>query len=217
MPTVDICKGFALFPGLGTAPENFARMVESMSAGRMKIRVYGAGEMVPALEVFDAVSAGTVNSKLLPKRVALLDPFYSNYAKSYLGNKWVGEVCRSYVSELKGKGVIFETYRSSGASSTGFIGDSNSGLMNMTAFTELKPWYFNSVQLTEKHNSAVWHYLWSFSFNPPAIRSSTAQGASARTADSRIKTLMDGSQKLVHYSGQYTKEPSDDSFELKAR
>ena len=168
-------------------------------------------------KISDAVSAGTVNSKLLPKRVALLDPFYSNYAKSYLGNKWVGEVCRSYVSELKGKGVIFETYRSSGASSTGFIGDSNSGLMNMTAFTELKPWYFNSVQLTEKHNSAVWHYLWSFSFNPPAIRSSTAQGTSARTADSRIKTLMDGSQKLVHYSGQYTKEPSDDSFELKAR
>lgn len=47
------------FPGLGTAPENFARMVDEMSGGRMKIRVYGAGEMVPALEVFDAVSAGT--------------------------------------------------------------------------------------------------------------------------------------------------------------
>jgi TRAP-type mannitol/chloroaromatic compound transport system substrate-binding protein len=47
------------FPGLGSAPEVFAEKVEAMSAGRMKIRVYGAGEMVPALEVFDAVSAGT--------------------------------------------------------------------------------------------------------------------------------------------------------------
>ena len=97
-------------------------------------------------KISDAVSAGTVNSKLLPKRVALLDPFYSNNAKSYLGNKWVGEVCRTYVSALKTKGVIFETYRTSGASSTGFIGDSNSGLMNMTAFSELKPWYFNATQ-----------------------------------------------------------------------
>ncbi|MEX2365058.1 MAG: ABC transporter substrate-binding protein, partial [Pseudohongiellaceae bacterium] len=47
------------FPGLGTAPEIFARKVQEMSNGRMNIRVYGAGEIVPALEVFDAVSAGT--------------------------------------------------------------------------------------------------------------------------------------------------------------
>jgi TRAP-type mannitol/chloroaromatic compound transport system substrate-binding protein len=47
------------FPGLGRAPELFAQKVEAMSGGRMKIRVYGAGELVPALEVFDAVSAGT--------------------------------------------------------------------------------------------------------------------------------------------------------------
>ena len=30
-----------------------------MSNGRLKIKVYGAGQMVPALEVFDAVSQGT--------------------------------------------------------------------------------------------------------------------------------------------------------------
>lgn len=47
------------FPGLGEAPERFADLVEEMSRGRMSIRVYGAGEIVPALEVFDAVSAGT--------------------------------------------------------------------------------------------------------------------------------------------------------------
>jgi TRAP-type mannitol/chloroaromatic compound transport system substrate-binding protein len=47
------------FPGLGSAPELFAQRVETMSNGRMRIRVYGAGELVPALEIFDAVSAGT--------------------------------------------------------------------------------------------------------------------------------------------------------------
>ncbi len=47
------------FPGLGLAPENFAKNVERMSSGRLKIKVYGAGQMVPALEVFDAVSQGT--------------------------------------------------------------------------------------------------------------------------------------------------------------
>jgi len=45
-------------PGLGAAPENFARYVEEMSDGRLSIRVYGAGEIVPAFEVFDAVAQG---------------------------------------------------------------------------------------------------------------------------------------------------------------
>ena len=47
------------FPGLGTAPENFSKLVNEMSDGRLKIKVYGAGEIVPGFEVFDAVSQGT--------------------------------------------------------------------------------------------------------------------------------------------------------------
>lgn len=47
------------YPGLGTAPERFAQNVEKMSAGRLKIKVFGAGELVPGFEVFDAVSSGT--------------------------------------------------------------------------------------------------------------------------------------------------------------
>jgi TRAP-type mannitol/chloroaromatic compound transport system substrate-binding protein len=34
-------------------------MIEDCSGGRITIKVYGAGELVPALEVFDAVSSGT--------------------------------------------------------------------------------------------------------------------------------------------------------------
>jgi len=41
-------------------PENLATRVEAASRGRLKIKVYGAGELVPAFEVFDAVSRGTV-------------------------------------------------------------------------------------------------------------------------------------------------------------
>ena len=48
------------FPGLGTGPEKFADMVERMSAGRLTVEVFGSGELVPALGVFDAVSGGSV-------------------------------------------------------------------------------------------------------------------------------------------------------------
>lgn len=46
-------------PGLGTGAENLARRIEAASAGRLKIKVFAGGELVPALEVFDAVSRGT--------------------------------------------------------------------------------------------------------------------------------------------------------------
>ncbi|MGP0170468.1 TRAP transporter substrate-binding protein [Pseudomonas sp. NCHU5208] len=46
-------------PGTGTAAERLAERINAMSAGRLTIKVYAAGELVPALEVFDAVSRGT--------------------------------------------------------------------------------------------------------------------------------------------------------------
>ena len=46
-------------PGLGLAAENFSILASKMSGGRLQIKVYGAGQLVPALETFDAVSQGT--------------------------------------------------------------------------------------------------------------------------------------------------------------
>ena len=46
-------------PALGTAPERLAAAVAEMSGGRFQIKVYADGELVPAFEVFDAVSQGT--------------------------------------------------------------------------------------------------------------------------------------------------------------
>ena len=50
------------FPGLGSAAENFARYMDEMSGGRLRVHVYGAGEIVPAFEVFDAVSQGVADA-----------------------------------------------------------------------------------------------------------------------------------------------------------
>src|SRR3546814_11325785 len=47
------------FPGVGVGAERFATLVDAMSGGRLKVKIYAAGELVPALEVFDAVSRGT--------------------------------------------------------------------------------------------------------------------------------------------------------------
>ena len=166
--------------------------------------------VVVAKKLKDGISAGNTNSKLKPKRVALLDPYYSNGKKSYISNQWTGAKARAYVNTLKGWGVIFEAYRSSSVTNTFLVGDQNKGLLNKTAFLELKPWYFQSWQQAEKHGAAVFHYLWSFAFSIPDIKSSSEQGLSAKTGDTRVKALMNGSKTLIHDLGAYTKEPSDD-------
>ena len=47
------------FPILQEGCVKMAEWVEKMSAGRLKIRVYGGGELVPPLEAFENVSNGT--------------------------------------------------------------------------------------------------------------------------------------------------------------
>ncbi len=49
------------FPGLGIMPNRLADYVNKMSEGRLKIKVYAAGELVGATEVFDAVSTGAAD------------------------------------------------------------------------------------------------------------------------------------------------------------
>lgn len=46
-------------PGLGTGAERLAANITAMSGGRLTVKVYSAGELVPALECFGAVANGT--------------------------------------------------------------------------------------------------------------------------------------------------------------
>lgn len=47
------------FPGLGTGANYLAELIGKMSGGRLTVTLYGAGERVPPLEVFDAVARGS--------------------------------------------------------------------------------------------------------------------------------------------------------------
>lgn len=54
----------AAFPltmvGLGPGVQNFAKTVTELSEGELQISAYGAGDLVPAMEVFDATKQGAV-------------------------------------------------------------------------------------------------------------------------------------------------------------
>jgi TRAP-type mannitol/chloroaromatic compound transport system substrate-binding protein len=47
------------FPGLGTGAQRVADRITAASGGRIEVKLFAAGELVPAFESFDAVSSGS--------------------------------------------------------------------------------------------------------------------------------------------------------------
>jgi uncharacterized protein YjdB len=173
-----------------------------------------------AQQLSDKVDANLLGAKGRPARVALLDPAFLQGGRSYLNNRWPGEVARGIVSFLKTKGIVFESFRSSGATSNGFIGDANYDLLKMTAFTELQSSYISDFDFGSKHEMAVWWYLWSIVFAAPATdlnppfhpANAMARAPSAATEDYRINAQMNSGLKTIHDAGAGTPTPFDDTF-----
>ncbi len=46
------------FPGLGTSARRVAERITAATGGRVTVKLFNAGELVPAFGVFDAVSQG---------------------------------------------------------------------------------------------------------------------------------------------------------------
>ncbi|HRD75136.1 MAG TPA: twin-arginine translocation signal domain-containing protein, partial [Hyphomicrobiaceae bacterium] len=49
------------FPGLGTGANRFAESVTAATDGRLTIKVFAAGELVPPFESFDAITRGAAD------------------------------------------------------------------------------------------------------------------------------------------------------------
>ena len=49
------------FPGLGQMPSRFAKALKDMTSGLMEVKVYSAGELVGAMESFDATATGAAD------------------------------------------------------------------------------------------------------------------------------------------------------------
>ena len=49
------------FPGLGVSAERLAQRISALTNGELEVKVFAAGELVPALEAFDTVSSGAAD------------------------------------------------------------------------------------------------------------------------------------------------------------
>ncbi|MGD8345629.1 MAG: TRAP transporter substrate-binding protein [Lysobacterales bacterium] len=103
------------FPGLGTGANYLARIIGEMSGGRLTVKVYGGGELVPPFEVLDAVSRGVADmghgGAYYWKGVIPASPFFSCVPFGLTGaemNGWFyhGGGMELYHEAYAGKGVI---------------------------------------------------------------------------------------------------------------
>ena len=168
-------------------------------------------------ELLSLNNRGQVADNLVPKRVSLLDTFYSNYPKRYLGWRWVGAVARDIVGRLKGAGVAIDSYRTSLVTSSPFVGDENRGLQNQVAFVEQSTGFFNQFQQNEKHGAAIWLYLWSIDYPAPGVTNDGWNGVSAATPHDEVRDWMNRNRRLSQNAGGNTKDPSDNLYRTRSR
>jgi len=99
-------------------------------------------------------------SKIFPQRLALLDPYFTNGDKDYLGNRWTGEVSRTYLKELNKKRDLAIEYIKSSMLSGAFIGDRNLELRAISLYVRIKPDFISIFDQAEAHTYAyVWYLL----------------------------------------------------------
>jgi pimeloyl-ACP methyl ester carboxylesterase len=158
--------------------------------------------------------AGTLAANKVPKRVVLLDHAYLNGPHGWINDQWTGEVGRALVRENRGD-IAYENYRSSGSTSNGFIGDNNQGLIDMTAFVEIRPWMFGAFDFANKHVFAVGHYFESINYAPPIVKCTRKPVPSASQSTANIRALQNVGAKFDQIDGRYSHTPGDDTWDQK--
>jgi len=205
----------------------YASAMKGYSGNNIRIVGHSLGNQM-AIAVTQKISTniikGNISDNLLPSRVALLDPFYSKGRKSFLGNRWTGEVAVDYVRNLINEGVLFEYYQTSGITDL-WIGDKNQRLKDLSAYASVRPWYIPSFGIAAKHIAAPNLYFLSFNSDAPDEvrirwwrRYQTGNDAlSAATSDARLIEMTNSNYYWDQVEGRYTVSTDDDQFERKRK
>jgi len=206
--------------------QEFINAMDGYKGNNIRIAGHSLGNQM-AITLTDKINTnienGNINANLLPSRVALLDPFYSQGNKSFLGNNTTGEVAVDFATDLLDEGVLFEYYQTSGITDL-WIGDKVEDLKDLSAYVSVRPWYIPSYDIPAKHSAA--HNLYFLSFDSAAPdevtinwwgrrRDTRKDALSAATSDARIIEMLDSNYYWDQVEGRYTISTDDDEFERK--
>ncbi|AEJ18896.1 Ig-like domain-containing protein [Gracilinema caldarium] len=194
----------------------YVQAVSSNTSGYIRLVGHSLGNQMATVltyKVASAAKSGSLASSLVPKRVYLADPFWNKDGKTYLGGKWTGEVCRTYINyAISNFGTIVEQSKSTAIGGY-LVGDENVDMRKMTAFFRIWPDFISLTDAALQHSYAVLWYMWSMGGSVQTQNGSL--GAAA--ADSTVKSMMNYGKTSYYYwysegSGNNTSTPFDDSY-----
>ena len=177
----------------------------------------------------DAIDTGEVAANLLPSRLALLDPFWSPFPKSYLDGQETGAVIRQeIIDRLLPRDVLVEWYRSSLLTQETMLAGDIPDFQAQIAYAELAPDFCSLLDQVCRHDGA-WH-LYFLSYGSPAPRECVLddlsescmptgeRGPMASTTHEQLAAMMGQPVYWVHglgpdgEDGRYTPQTDDDWF-----
>merc|ERR1719401_935041 len=132
-----------------------------------------------------------------PQRLTLLDPYFTNFGKRYLGGQWTGERVRQVVRAAADAGAAIEQYRSSMVLDNP-LSDSNDELILITAYVVMRPEFLkircgpgDIDVLAQRHSYARYTYFRSKNCSGPPPCGESGEGAGhAAASDAQIRAMM---------------------------
>lgn len=180
-------------------------------------------------ELAARAKAGLVPRNLIPSRIALLDPFWSPFPKTYLNGLETGEfIHQVIVTEILPNEILVEWVHSSLLTESTMIREDIPELKARVLYAELDPRYCDVLDPVCKHDGA-WHiYFLSFGATPPpecipddeakSCEPTGEHGPMASTSNQRIAEMMNQPYYWVQdiapdgSDGRLTPQTEDDWF-----
>ncbi len=172
MPTVSASELFyeAYLEAMSGYTGSEVRLAGHSLGNQMAVRL--------AVQLADGINTGDVPENLLPSRLALLDPFWSPFPKSYLDGQETGSVIRQEIEEkLLPRDVLVEWYRSSLLTEETLLNDDIPDFQDAVIYAELAPEFCSPLDQPCRHDAA-WQ-LYFLSYGSPAPRECIPDESSA--------------------------------------
>jgi pimeloyl-ACP methyl ester carboxylesterase len=212
--------------------EDYLAALVDFSGPEIRIAGHSLGNQLAVnltAKLIEKVEEGSISEQVIPSRIALLDPFWSPFPKSYLDELETGEYVQQQLEEaILPRDILVEWYHSSLLTESAMIREDIPNLKAKVLYAELDPRYCDLLDQVCKHDGA-WHiYFLSYGLPPPpeCIPDATTDlceltgidGPMASTSNQRIAEMM----TLPYYwvqgvdmdgvDGRYTPQPDDDWF-----
>lgn len=209
----DSYRDFKLQKSIGNLlHDEYIDALGSNVSGNIRLVGHSLGaQVVTAISelVFQKVQSGDLSSHLIPKRIALLDPFWSQGKKKYLKDQRTGgKTCEIYTNMIEKYELILEIYKTSDV--VALVGDNNNELHKMAASYHLKADFLSKIELSKEHKYAFeWYFLSMGANNFSHIGGALASDA---TIKAKMNFYTDQVAYFLQTKGIDTPEINDDHF-----